>query len=102
LLDREREMILSGKIDGLPRVTQEKERLIGRLAGMDTETGALARVRGKVERNQELLAAAARGLKAATRRMGAMTKRETNLRTYGRDGASASLTPAPSGINHRA
>jgi flagellar biosynthesis/type III secretory pathway chaperone len=103
LLDHEREIILTGKIGSFQRIAQDKERLLTRLAKVDADPETLQRVRAKAERNQELLVAAARGLKAATRRMEAMTtKRDTNLRTYGRDGASANLVRNPSGMNHRA
>ncbi len=106
LLDHEREVILAGKIGSFQRIAQDKERLLTRLAKVDADPETLKRVRAKAERNQELLVSAARGLKAATRRLEAIAKRDstrdTNLRTYSRDGASANLVRNPSGMNHRA
>lgn len=102
LLDHERELIRSGKIDTLIRLAPEKERLLSRLPGSVDDAKTLARLREKVERNQQLLVSAARGIKAATARIEAIRQGRETLRTYGRDGASADLGQKPSGFNKRA
>lgn len=102
LLDTERTAILEGQIGSFQRFAQDKERLLAGLSKVKADPGDLQRVQRKAERNQELLAASARGLKAATQRLEKMTKREDNLRTYSRDGASATLTRNPGGVNRRA
>ena len=102
LLDQERRMILSGQIDGLVRVSGDKDRLLARLPGAGDGTEVLDRLRAKADRNQKLLAAAARGLKSASRRGEALNTSTNNLRTYGRNGAAVDLTNAPGGFNRRA
>jgi flagellar biosynthesis/type III secretory pathway chaperone len=103
LLDHERRMILAGQIDDLARGTRQKEQLISRLSNLRDDR-ALARVRAKAERNQALLAAAARGLKAARARIGQIASGGAPLRTYGCDGAATDLGPGQPkpGVNRRA
>ncbi|MEJ2000457.1 MAG: hypothetical protein P8X77_03560 [Maritimibacter sp.] len=107
LLETERSAIMAGEIGSFQRFAQDKERLLQRLARTDVEPDELKRVQRKAERNQELLVAAARGLKAATARLEMIAKRGSNqdqgsLRTYGRDGASSNLVRNRSDMNHRA
>jgi len=101
-LDHERRLILSGQIDGLLRASAEKERLLGRLPGAGDNAEVFTRLRKKAERNQQLLAAAARGLKSAARRIEGLNTSATSLRTYGRDGAAADLTNTRGGVNRQA
>ena len=101
-LDHERRLILSGQIDGLLRVSGEKERLLARLTGGADHADVLDRLRKKAERNQQLLVAAARGIKSAARRMETLNTSAAGLRTYGRDGAAAELTHARGGIDRQA
>ena len=101
-LDHERTLILSGKIDGLLRMSAEKERLMARLARNGDDDATLQRLRRKAERNQELLRAAARGMQSAARRIDKLRNADTGLRTYGRDGATAELTGARGGVNRHA
>lgn len=102
LLDRERALIKSGKIDMVVRLGAEKERLLTRLGRHPEGAGVLGRLQRKVERNQALLAAAARGIKAAGKRLGAIGKGQPGLRTYGRDGAATDLARKGSGIDRQA
>jgi len=102
LLDHERRMILSGKIDGLLKLAPEKERLLTRLPAAVPDPVTLERLRAKVTRNQHLLTAAAHGIKAARHRLEAVQAREVNLRTYQRDGASTDLGRGAPGVNRRA
>ena len=101
-LDHERKMILSGQIDGLLRASSEKERLLARLPSAGESDAVIQRLRRKAERNQELLLAAARGIKAAARRVDQLRTTQASLRTYGRDGAAADLTNARGGVNRHA
>lgn len=103
LLDRERELILAGKIAELSRIQRHKERLLSRLATQKNGR-LLTRIRQRAERNQTLLTASARGLKAARKRIESFTVTSTPMRTYSADGAAQDLranTPK-SGMNHRA
>ena len=102
LLDHERQMILAGKIDALLRMGPEKERLMARLPRSVLDPDALVRLRKKAERNQDLLLAAARGIKAASKRIEAMKGQRASMRTYARDGASTDLGGGKPGFNKRA
>jgi len=101
-LDHERRLILSGQIDGLLRASAEKERLLARLPASGDTRETLERLRRKAERNQQLLHAAARGLKSAVRRVEAMKAPAASLRTYAADGAAADLAHARGGVNRQA
>lgn len=103
LLDNERQMILEGQIEGLADTTRLKERLVTRLAD-DPTTPRLLRLRAKAERNQALLAAAARGLKAARSHLINMAGPAAPMRTYTANGAALDLgAPGKNpGVNHRA
>ena len=103
LLEQERRMILDGRIEGLTGTNQHKEQLVRRLADQ-TDVPALNHLRRKVERNQTLLAAAARGLKAARGQLAAIKGEKPPMRTYGADGAARNLPgdKQKPGGNHRA
>lgn len=101
-LDHERKMILSGQIDGLLRASSEKERLLARLPGAGESEEAIQRLRRKAQRNQELLMAAARGIKSAARRVEQLRAPTTSLRTYDRDGTATDLANARGGVNRQA
>lgn len=102
LLDHERKLILSGRIDGLLRARHEKERLLMRLPNAGESDETLKKLRRKADRNQELLQAAARGIKSAARRVDTLRTPPAALRTYGRDGAATALTTTASGIDRQA
>lgn len=102
LFDHERRLILAGEIDGLIRISSEKERLLTRLAASDNPPEVMQNLRHKAERNQNLLAAAARGIKSAARRIETMGKADSGLRTYGRDGSAANLSRGRGGIDRQA
>lgn len=85
LLDKERLSILSGEFGGLRRFLAEKERL---LQGIGTpEDGAnLRRVKQKADRNQMMLQAAARGMRAISDRLANRATETGRLQTYDRAG----------------
>lgn len=101
-LDHERALILSGQIDGLLRASREKERLLARLPGAGESDEVLDRLKRKADRNQQLLLAAARGIRSAARRVDALRSSSASLRTYGRDGVAAEMTTARGGVNRQA
>lgn len=102
LLEHERRMILSGKIDALLKLAPEKERLLTRLPGAVRDPTTLEHLRAKVTRNQNLLTAAAHGIKAVRHRLDAAQARNVNLRTYRRDGVPTDLGRGAPGFNKRA
>lgn len=106
LLDHERRLVLSGQIDGLLRISQEKERLLKRLPSAGDPEDVVDRLREKAARNQELLKAAALGIKSAAERVDSFRKPPQKLTTYGRDGAAVDLKHPPAtgtrGVNRQA
>jgi len=101
LLDHERQMILAGRIDALLRLSADKERQMARLPAAVSDPQTLERLRAKLARNQELLAASARGIKAVRDRIAGLQAQQTRLNTYSRDGASTTLGRTAPGINKR-
>ena len=102
LLDRERQAILSGNLDGLARLLGEKTRLMERLSGSTTDITRIERLRVKADRNQELLQAVARGIKSVSRRIEAMRKPADALRTYDKGGTSHEMGVKKSNVEKRA
>ena len=105
LLDQERSLILSGKIEALARVAAEKDRLLELLATTNCAATELTALRRKVDRNQELLSAVARGIRTASRRLEAMRAQQNGrarFSTYDQGGRSAQLIPRKSQFERRA
>ncbi|MEY8842375.1 flagellar export chaperone FlgN [Cribrihabitans sp. XS_ASV171] len=87
LLEREREALVAGRLDGLDRLLTEKEALIERINAM----GTLARVQiealeRKVTRNRDLLDSAREGIRAVADRMAELRRVRRGLETYDRAG----------------
>ena len=100
LLDREREALITGRLDGLEALHRDKTRLLAR-AGEIGDTAAARRVRDKAERNQALLAAAADGLRSARTRVANIRSGLSDLSTYSADGARAPIGPGPAKLERR-
>ena len=101
LLDKERAAILSGALGNMGRIAAEKERILdGReLTAPDQHT--LDRVRHKAARNQTLLAAAIRGVRAVTSRLEVMRNGPKETSTYDRAGQRKILNSHLQGTLHR-
>ncbi|MAM61838.1 hypothetical protein [Maritimibacter sp. UBA3975] len=102
LLEREKALILSGDIDGVARLSHEKERLMSRLARARFRRGELDRLREKANRNNALLEASARGFKAVQDQISALAKGSETLKIYGSDGNRAAMGRKPTDFNKRA
>ncbi len=105
LLDQERQLILSGQIEALSRVATEKDSLLSRLPHAGLSSERVNRLRQKADRNQQLLAAMAQGLRRVTRRLEAMRGQASGrarFSTYDQGGRSAQLTPGKSRVERRA
>ena len=104
LLDREREALLTGKLDEMSRSLTLKEDLIERLnaAGGDDQD-RLADVQDKLTRNQHLMSGALDGIRAVADRMAALRQVRQGLQTYDQAGRRAQLTtPSDSSVEKRA
>jgi len=103
LLAREHEALLTGQLAALDRFAQDKDRLAGQLASAGAPRHQLDRLRRMADRNQTLLAAAARGLEAARARIDAIRSGPGPIRTYECNGAASEIAPGRAGgVNRRA
>jgi len=103
LLTRERDSLLAGQLAALADFGPLKERLLARLAEGGGSAQEIERLRLCAERNQALLAAAARGVRAVRDRLGAARSAPVATRTYASDGVASEIgRVGQSGINHRA
>ena len=79
-LDRLYQTLRSGKLEGLAAATQALEAELARLEPMDA--AGLDLLRQKAQRNAACLDAAARGVRAARRRLAEIRTIESGLGTY--------------------
>ena len=79
-LDRVYQVLRSGKLEGLAAATQALEAELARLDPLDA--AGLDLLRHKAQRNAACLDAAARGVRAARRRLAEIRTIETGLGTY--------------------
>lgn len=87
LLDAERGVIRNGDLEGISRMADLKEALLRDVAATpDLPRAQLDRLRMKADRNQQLLQAAAQGVRAAMRRLDAIRRAQKPLNTYGPNG----------------
>lgn len=102
LLERERAQILAGEIEQLARLLPEKERLFNALEPSDDAIPALEQLRSQVDRNQQLLAAAASGIRSVKQRLDALRSTQTELRTYTQAGQPKDLSKPESLLERKA
>jgi flagellar biosynthesis/type III secretory pathway chaperone len=102
LLDEERAALLAGDLAALAGIVDRKEELLRALADGQTSRPALAALRGKAERNAELLGAASRGVRTVLRRITEIREANGPLKTYGRDGTQQTLGSTTGSLEKRA
>lgn len=102
LLDEERRALMDGDLAALAGLVERKEALAHLLSGSDVSRERLAVLKVKAERNAELLAASARGVRTVIRRIGEIRDANGPLRTYGRDGMQQTLGTAAGSLEKRA
>lgn len=95
LLDAEHDAIMLGRLDELESFAQQK------LALLENPAALRGDLRAKTARNQLLLEAAARGLRAACNTLKAL-ENAGNLSTYARDGTLCHETKAMRKLEHKA
>ncbi len=91
-LDRVQEGLQRGILSDLSERAAEIAALMPGIAGLDDLTLA-QRLHSKAARNQVCLAAAARGVRAARRRLTEVATAQTGLSTYDGQGRRAALQP---------
>jgi len=92
LLDKERKVLLSGRMSEMSKLLKEKEDLVKMMSDPEVsgETD-VARLRDKVLRNQELLDSALQGIRAVAERVSALRQARMSLETYDKSGARTSI-----------
>lgn len=101
LLDRERALLRSGAVEGLPRLTDQKTRL---MAGLSAGAGQsnLTRLREKAARNARMLNAAAKGIRSVTDRISALRAGPQTFTTYSASGTRATVGSKSGKVERRA
>jgi hypothetical protein len=102
LLEDERAALLSGDLAALPGVAERKEVLARALEQVRPTAEALRTIQAKTERNADLLAAAAKGLRSVTRRVAEIRSANGPLKTYGQDGTQQTLGSVAGSFEKRA
>lgn len=93
LLAEERQSILSGAFDKLPGLAGRKEALFAELAQTAVTVPKLRRIGAQVSRNQRLLAAALRGLREVSDRLGIVREVRDSFSTYDSTGQKSTVAP---------
>ena len=101
LLDKERAAILDGALEDMGRIACEKERVLERRELTVPDQRTLDRVRRKAARNQLLLAAAIRGVRAVSARLDVLRNGSSEMNTYDRAGQRTTLGSRHQGALHR-
>jgi len=103
LLDKERVAILRGALQDMERLAVEKERVLESGIVSVPDQGTLDRLRGKAARNQQLLTATIRGVRAVTARLDVLRNGPVEMNTYNRKGHRLILGARNKGaLHHRA
>jgi flagellar biosynthesis/type III secretory pathway chaperone len=100
VLDRESQAVLTGDFARLTRLADEKERMLRAVSKMPVDGQRLAGLRKHFERNQDLLQAAARGIRAASARLTAPP--EVTLQTYDNAGRRSTAATGSVSMERRA
>jgi flagellar biosynthesis/type III secretory pathway chaperone len=101
LLDRERRMILSGRVADLARLAEDKARILRDLGGL-RDAGRLDRVAGLCRHNHDLLEAAAQGIRDVRDRLSDIRATAGTLATYSSDGKRQTTVTAKTSFERRA
>ncbi len=102
LLDRERQAVLGGNLDGLTRLIPEKIRLMERMARIRQPLGQIDGLKDKALQNQRLLEAVARGIESVSAHVTGLQTNKPPLRTYDATGASKEILQHRSTLEKRA
>ena len=100
VLDRLHAALLAADFNELPKIVAETDRLLAGLQGLPN-TSTAARLRHKADRNGKCLAAAARGLRAAQRRLIDTAGTGAALSTYTNTGKRSEVGTGPASLTQR-
>ena len=103
LLDEERAALIAGRLDRIATLGAEKDALLVDLPSLDGGPADLARLRGKAERNERLMASALDGIRMVSDRLATMRRLRDQLDTYDQTGRRNPITPPrPGKVERRA
>ncbi|MGI1662043.1 flagellar biosynthesis protein FlgN [Palleronia sp. KMU-117] len=102
LLERERRLILSGRLADLGRHAEAKARIVDALSREVRDPRHLDRLRAAASRNQGLLDAAAEGIREVRDRLTDMRRSVGSLATYSSDGERHVVSTTPGQLERRA
>lgn len=92
LLEEERRDLLTGNLSALAGLAARKERMLDALHGNDAgDPAAWKKLHRAARRNEQLLASAIAGVRAAETRIGTARSAASQLDTYGNDGRRRAL-----------
>jgi len=98
LLDTERTALLKGDLDEVARLFEAKSGLIDALSALDAaDDHDRTRLQAKLERNQDLLASAAEGVRSVARRLATIRRVRQSLDTYDARGQRTTVDMQQSG-----
>lgn len=90
-LEREREILLSGRIEELERMEMQREAVFSTLARAHDDATRLTRLRTLAERNGALLEASADGIKQAMKRLSDLRKAAGPIGSYSASGGRCEI-----------
>lgn len=104
LLDTERQALLSGNLDTVGRTVGKKEELITELSNIDTDDPVLlSKVQRNLQRNNELLEEAMKGIESVASRLADLHRVNHLLETYDSKGTKQAVSlPVSSNLEKRA
>lgn len=102
LLAAERTAILAGEFRALPDMALRKEVLFAALDAGAINIPVLRRIGAQVSRNQRLLAAALRGLREVSDRLGLVRDLRQGFSTYDSQGQKSVVTADKPAFEHKA
>ena len=101
LLEEEREALVAGNLDRLEEFTAEKDRLADAILA-EGRPPLGPELKQMCSRNQELIAAALKGARAATKRLTELRAVQSRLSTYDQAGQKQIVSSAPSALEKKA
>lgn len=101
LFEEERDALSSGDRDRLQTLARTKEHLVQQVAEAGVEGHELAMLRAEATRNEALLAAHAAGLRAAIKRIEALSAPGDPFTSYDKSGALKSIGSTAPGFERR-
>lgn len=101
LLDREYAVLLTGTLDQIVAITAEKEVLLRQLPQASASPAELRKVSSDLARNQALLVAAQKGVKAAELALNRLEQAQKETVFYDRSGAVSRIRRDGNGLSEK-